>query len=94
MYVSGPFDARLYALDASTGATIWTVASPYGWGEPALAGGILYATMAHGLGSCDLRALDAATGAGVWTIPGGPNVVSPRTRRSRTASSSMAPQAS
>ena len=74
VYVSGPFDARLYALDASTGATIWTVASPYGWGEPALAGGILYATMAHGLGSCDLRALDAATGAGVWTIPGGPNV--------------------
>jgi hypothetical protein len=70
----GASDGRVHALDAATGATIWTVASPYGWGEPALAGGILYATMARGLGSCDLRALDAATGAGVWTIPGGPNV--------------------
>ena len=73
VYVAGPYDAVLYALDAATGASVWTAASPYGWwDEPVPADGVLYAPMARGVGSCDLRALDAATGANVWTIPGGP----------------------
>jgi outer membrane protein assembly factor BamB len=72
VYVAGPFDAQLYALDPATGASIWTADSSFGWGEPALAGGTLYAAMHLGVGSCDLRALDAATGATVWNIPGSP----------------------
>jgi outer membrane protein assembly factor BamB len=72
VYVVGPLNARLYALDAATGAVAWSIASGFTIsGTPAVTGGRLYAVLDHGISSCDLGALDAATGAAVWTIPGG-----------------------
>jgi outer membrane protein assembly factor BamB len=68
--VAGPRDAKLYALDADTGAILWTL-GPFtqNVGTPALAGGRVYVNLA-GQG---LRALDPATGATIWSAAGSPS---------------------
>jgi len=82
VYVAGPYNGVLYALDTATGATVWTATAGFTVeGTPAVGGGIVYALLGRGLGSADLRALNADTGAVVWAVPGtslsSPSSVSP-----------------
>ena len=65
MYI-GSDDGTLYALDAATGAVLWTLSDP-NWppvGTPAVAGGRVDVNF----GGLYLRALDPATGPPIWSI--------------------------
>ena len=63
LYV-GTGAGTVYAVDAATGAVLWTAPAGAGVsGTPALAGGRLYVPTAAG----ELRVLDAATGAPLWS---------------------------
>lgn len=53
---------KLYALNASTGALLWS--APYGGSSPAVASGLVYV----GSGK-NVYALNASTGALLWTYP-------------------------
>ena len=69
----GSFDDKVYALNATTGATLWTATTgslvP---SSPAVANGVVY------VGSYDHKvyALDATTGATLWTASTGSSVYS------------------
>ena len=77
----GSFDRNLYALDARTGARIWSF--PTGgsvFSSPAVAGNVVY------VGSDDhnVYALNARTGAKIWNFLTGSAVVSSPTVVGRT----------
>jgi outer membrane protein assembly factor BamB len=65
----GSDDSNLYALNAKTGAKLWSYPTlgPLGYSSPAVANGVVYA------GSYDhnLYALDAKTGAKLWSYTTG-----------------------
>ncbi len=63
----GVGDGGLHAIEAATGATIWTftAASPIS-SSPAVADGVVYVGSSAGT----LYALDATNGGEVWTFPG------------------------
>jgi outer membrane protein assembly factor BamB len=64
----GSYDGNVYALDASTGAKLWSY-GPIGGGgpssSPAVANGVVYI----GSFSGNVDALDASTGALLWSFP-------------------------
>jgi outer membrane protein assembly factor BamB len=67
----GSSDAKVYALDANTGAKVWSY-GPGGafvepWSSPAVANGIVYIGSYNG----KLYALDASTGAQLWSYTTG-----------------------
>ena len=73
---TGPSVSKLYALDASTGATAWgpiDLAGTRGWSASAYDAGRIFALNYDG----DLRAFDAASGALFWEkqLMTGPNQV-------------------
>jgi hypothetical protein len=81
---AGSVDGRVHALDAATGASIWSVATTGEIrGSPAVAGGLVYV----GCGSGALRALDAGPPAGAPPS----EAPSRARRRSPTAWSTWAP---
>jgi eukaryotic-like serine/threonine-protein kinase len=66
----GSGDGNLYALNALTGAKIWTYAPTGGldlWMNPAVSNGIVYLYAGDG----NVYALDASTGAKIWQALGG-----------------------
>ncbi len=68
MAYTGSFDSKVYALDATTGNTVWEYKTKgYIWSTPAVANGIVY------VGSNDnsVYALNAVTGSLVWSFPTG-----------------------
>src|SRR3984885_9936082 len=68
MVYVGSFDRSLYAVDARTGAKVWSF--PTGgsvFSSPAAADGLVYV----GSGDGNMYALDARTGAKVWGFPAG-----------------------
>jgi outer membrane protein assembly factor BamB len=68
----GSGDHHLYAFDAATGASVWSVTAAGGFSSPAVANGIVY------VGSDDHKvyAFDATTGATAWTVTTGDAVES------------------
>ena len=74
MYVSSSqADTQLYALDAATGAKLWTFSFFKGYpSSPVVANGVVYVDSANGR----LVALDAATGRKLWFYPAGGAVYS------------------
>jgi outer membrane protein assembly factor BamB len=62
----GSGTARIYALDALTGNTIWSFGPTFDsvWATPAVADGVVYAQTLRGR----LYALDASTGTLLWTF--------------------------
>lgn len=78
------FDGRLFALDAQTGATLWSYRSHRcGWASPALAEHVVFETFI-GNGECrstardgEVAAFDAGTGAIRWLRHVGPTESSP-----------------
>jgi outer membrane protein assembly factor BamB len=74
VYVAGPHNGRLYALEAATGAVVWDVTAGASVRAVALADGVLHTTWTVGAGTTLLRALDPATGATRWTVGGAANV--------------------
>jgi outer membrane protein assembly factor BamB len=68
MVYVGSFDGKLNALNATTGATVWTASDGGGvQGTATVLDGIVYVSLARGLGDQRLHAFDGATGASVWT---------------------------
>ena len=65
VFVSG--GAKLYALEAATGAVIWEKAIGEFWGPHAVASGVIYA----GNQDRSFYALDAGTGATLWSFATG-----------------------
>jgi outer membrane protein assembly factor BamB len=63
LYV-GSHDDNLYALDADTGAVVWTFPSTGEVGTPAVVDGVVY--VVTGFPFPNLYAIDAATGAVLW----------------------------
>jgi outer membrane protein assembly factor BamB len=55
----------LYALNAKTGAEVWTLTKSGGFGRPVVANGVLYV-----ISNATLYALNASTGAQLWTWAG------------------------
>ena len=73
--MSAAGDGNLYALNASTGAKLWSYTTGGAvWSSPAVANGVVY------VGSCDnnVYALNASTGAKLWSYTTGGDVYSPR----------------
>jgi outer membrane protein assembly factor BamB len=71
-YTGSTVNAVFYAIDASTGVTLWTFEAgedrDYAFGSsPAVANGLVYAASDDG----NLYALNASTGAFVWDYPSG-----------------------
>lgn len=68
MYV-GSYDDNVYALNAKTGAKIWSfkTAAPVS-SSPAVSKGIVYVGSVNGI----IYALDSRTGAKVWSYTTGP----------------------
>jgi hypothetical protein len=69
----GSFDDNVYALNANTGAKLWS----YATGDtvessPAVANGVVYIGSNNG----NVYALNANTGAKLWTYSTGPNLIS------------------
>jgi outer membrane protein assembly factor BamB len=68
MVYVGSFDGKLYALNATTGATVWTASDGGGVQSTAtVLDGVVYVSLARGLGDQRLHAFDGATGASLWT---------------------------
>ena len=60
----GSFDDKVYALNASTGATVWTATTGgQVFSSPAVANGIVYVGSDDG----NVYTLSATTGARIWT---------------------------
>ena len=57
----------MYALNASTGALLWSYASGRLWSSPAVANGVVYV----GSGDFNVYALNASTGAKLWSYSTG-----------------------
>ena len=68
----GSWDAKVYALNATTGAQVWSYSADYWWywSSPAVAGGIVFVGSQDGY----VYALNAATGALVWSYATGDTV--------------------
>src|SRR6266568_948647 len=66
----GSADGKLYAVNAATGATIWTAPSVYGsstiTATPAVVNGVVYVASEFSI----LSAYDAATGTKLWSYYG------------------------
>ena len=60
----------MFAVNASTGKTVWTseIAEPAG-GPPAVAGGVLYVASATNSSTMGIFALNATTGQKLWSSP-------------------------
>jgi outer membrane protein assembly factor BamB len=67
----GTFE-NVYALNASTGAKLWSYASGDVESSPAVANGVVYVASAGGI----LYALNAKTGAKLWSYTTGNNLFS------------------
>jgi len=67
----GSADYKVYALNASTGALLWSSATAGGGGALAVANGVVY------LGSGKLYALNARTGTKLWSYDTGRGAGSP-----------------
>jgi outer membrane protein assembly factor BamB len=68
----GSTNGKVYALNAATGATVWTVTTGgQVRSSPAVAGGVVYAGSADGR----VYALNAATGAVLWSVTIGGQVL-------------------
>jgi outer membrane protein assembly factor BamB len=66
---AGSAEGSLYALEATTGTMIWSVAvGSLGASSPAVANGVVYAGTEDGM----LIAVDAATGDVLWSYRVGP----------------------
>ena len=66
-------DDNVYALNAATGALLWSHATAnYVGSSPAVANGVVYIGSNDG----DVYALDTSTGAFLWSYPTGDNVES------------------
>ncbi len=65
VYVSS-YDGNLYALNASTGAQLWSNPAPV-FSSPAVANGVVYIATENG----NMFALNASTGAQLWTYLAG-----------------------
>ena len=70
----GSDDTNLYALNASTGAQLWSFPTSGNVSSPAVANGVVYA-----VGNGNVFALNAATGAQQWTQTIGSDSASPPT---------------
>lgn len=64
---------RLYAIEASTGAEIWSYnfGTPFGVGWPAVSGGDVFVATSNNYGDTWLRRFDRATGALGFKVPFG-----------------------
>lgn len=75
VYFGDSLGGDVYAVDASTGALIWTVNIGQGVSPPVVGGGVVY--VGNGI-SGTLYALDAQTGATIWSKnPGGSTFFAP-----------------
>ncbi len=72
VYVGGDQDDNVYALDANTGATLWSYPTG-GWvrSSPAVANGVVYVGTYNAFGNSYLYALNASTGAKLWSFTTG-----------------------
>jgi outer membrane protein assembly factor BamB len=70
VYVSSD-DGNIYALNARTGAKVWSHGSDSGFSSPAVANGVVYVS------SSVVVALNAKTGAELWSYPAGDSLSSP-----------------
>ena len=70
----GSDDTNLYAVNAATGAQLWSFATSSNVSSPAVANGVVYV-----VGNGNVYALNAATGAQQWTQPIGSDSTSPPT---------------
>src|SRR5207248_2843022 len=64
VYIGGGADHDLHALDAATGAELWSFETVIVASSPAVANGVVYV----GSNDDNLYALDSATGAGLWSF--------------------------
>ena len=62
----GATNAYMYALNAGTGALLWSLPGPGGFASPAVVNGVVYFDCSDGL--C---ALNASTGAKLWSYCSG-----------------------
>ena len=68
MVYFGSYDNNVYALNASTGAKLWSYATGAGvQSSPAVANGVVY----FGSGDDNVYALNASTGAKLWSYTTG-----------------------
>ncbi len=75
VYVGSDSNGSVYALNASTGAQLWSFATGESLlASPAVANGVVYVEQ---YGGSNLYALDASTGAHVWSYDVGSSVSSP-----------------
>jgi outer membrane protein assembly factor BamB len=70
VYVSSD-DGNIYALNARTGAKVWSHGSDGGFSSPTVANGVVYVS------SSVVVALNAKTGAELWSYPAGDSLSSP-----------------
>lgn len=76
VYVSSGFsDYKVYALNASTGAKLWSSSYPTGGTPPAVENGVVYV----GGGDYNIYALKASTGVTLWSYTTGNDVAAPPT---------------
>jgi outer membrane protein assembly factor BamB/subtilisin family serine protease len=78
VYTGGGVDGGIHAVDAATGESVWTLATPGRrtiYTAPVVRAGVVYATTGFTPDATDtLFAIDAATGSVVWSVDLGPRV--------------------